>query len=127
MRCGDFVAESSTSFSEDDGLLICKKCEVKRTINTGDSRAAIAIAGMGYGVLATGFLSLFCNVYMVVSVLTWLGAIAYFGMVWRHPESRARMGRQFITATGAAVVGMLLALVNPAVLLLGILATLLGR
>ena len=126
MRCGDFVAESSTSFSE-DGLIICKKCEAKQTINTGDSRAAIAIAGMGYGVLATGFLSLFCNVYMVVSVLTWLGAIAYFGMVWRHPESRARMGRQFITATGAAVVGMLLALVNPGVLLLGILATLLGR
>ena len=126
MRCGDFVAESSTSFSE-DGLLICKRCEAKQTINTGDSRAAIGIAGMGYGVLATGFLSLFCNVYMVFSVMTWLGAIAYVGMVWRHPEYRARMGWQFITATGAAVIGTLMSFVIPAVLLLGLLMALLGR
>ena len=96
---GSFVAESSTSFS-DDGLLICKKCEAKQTINTGDSRAAQGIAGMGYGVLATGMLSVFCNLYLVFSVVTVLGAIAYFSMVWRHPEYRARMGWQFIPATG---------------------------
>jgi serine/threonine-protein kinase len=119
-RCGERSSRATFAYAS-DGTLICKRCETKEALDTGDLRAANGIAGMGYGALASGILSLLFNFYFLPSILAVVGAVTYFANVARHPEYRRRMGWQLPFATICAAVGLLLGVLQPVFYVLVIL------
>jgi serine/threonine-protein kinase len=121
MRCGAFVAESTTTFSQ-DGLIVCNNCAT-RQIQAPVASPPLGVLALGYSVLALSLLSLVWNPYMVFSVLTLLTASGYFAAVLLGSGIRARLGRQFIPATASAALGTLIALSLIALRVIGLLLT----
>ena len=88
-----------------------------------DDRSAVrTIAGMGYGALLVGVLTL-CMTWipylnLVPAVLAIGSAAAFFVNVSRSPEHRRRMGWQLPAATISAAIGLALGLLVPITYLL---------
>ncbi|MFO0711548.1 MAG: protein kinase [Sandaracinus sp.] len=123
-RCQREVPLASLSFA-DDGSQICKSCHSAAVSEDGDRGAVRAIAGMGYGALFVGVLTLcmtwipFLN--LVPAVLAIASAGAFFVNVSRSPDHRRRMGWQLPVATIAAAIGLALGLLVPITYLLVLL------
>ncbi len=115
-RCGREVPLTSLSFA-DDGAKVCKICHSSEVVAEGDRGAVRTIAGMGYGALLAGFLTLcftwvpYLNV--VPAVLAIGSAVAFFVHVSRSPEHRRHMGWQLPAATIASAIGLALGLLVP--------------
>jgi serine/threonine protein kinase len=120
-RCKREVALDTFGFAE-DGSKICKPCLSAEVIEEGDRGAVSTIAGMGYGALLSGVLTL-CMTWipylnLVPAVLAIGSATAFFVNVSRSPEHRRRMGWQLPAATVCASIGLALGLLAPLTYLL---------
>lgn len=126
--CSATIDPTTASYSE-EGRLICKACEARQTIQTGDKRAADAIFGAGIASLVLGIMSLGCNPGFIMTISAiGSGASALFTMM-RHPEYRATLGEgKWMVAGVSAVLGLLLGLVIPGLFTLGLMIALIfGR
>lgn len=119
-KCGAPVRPNEASWSE-DGERICKRCEAVQTIETGDQRAANGIIGGGIGAFFLGLCSICFNPLLVMSFLAIGTGVGTLVTMYRHPEYREKMGWQFPVAIAGAVIGILFALVQPAILVLAML------
>ena len=120
-RCQREVAADSFGFAE-DGAQVCKPCLSREVIAEGDRSAVSTLAGMGYGALLSGVLTL-CMTWipylnLVPALLAIGSAVAFFVNVSRSPEERRRMGWQLPAATIAAAIGLALGLLVPLTYLL---------
>jgi serine/threonine protein kinase len=120
-RCNREVALDTLGFAE-DGSKVCKPCLSAEVIEEGDRGAVSTLAGMGYGALLSGVLTL-CMTWipylnLVPAVLAIGSASAFFVHVSRSPEHRRRMGWQLPAATVCAAIGLALGLLAPLTYLL---------
>jgi serine/threonine-protein kinase len=120
-RCQREVALDTLGFAE-DGSKVCKRCLSAEVIVEGDRGAVSTTAGMGYGALLSGVLTL-CMTWipylnLVPAVLAIGSATAFFVNVSRSPEHRHRMGWQLPAATVCAAIGLALGLLAPLTYLL---------
>jgi serine/threonine-protein kinase len=120
-RCGRTVSRSTLGFAE-DGATVCKRCLSAEVIEVGDRSAVSTIAGMGYGALLSGVVTL-CTSWipywnLVPAALAIGSAVAFFVNVARSPEARRRMGWQLPAATVCAAIGLALGLLAPLAYLL---------
>ena len=116
--CGAAIDASTATYSE-EGQLICKACEAKQTIRTGDKRATDAIYGAALAALGLGLASFACNPGMLLSIAAiGTGSSALFALM-RHPEYRKTLGdTKWTLAWICAPLGLLLGCVVPGLLLL---------
>jgi hypothetical protein len=116
-RCGDFVDASSTLLS-DAGEPICARCNDLADIDQAEQRAAGAIYASSGGAVGFGFLAMFVNPCLVMSIIGVLSGLGTVGLVYRHPEYRARLGSRLPVTLVVAGIGILLSVVAPALQIL---------
>lgn len=74
-RCGDFIDPSAATYNN-DGELVCKRCEAREQIDEGDTRAANTAIGAAFGAVLLAALSWVFNPCLLATIGSTLSALS---------------------------------------------------
>ncbi len=117
--CGVPVDPNAAGYSERGGL-ICKQCEAKETIHTGEQRAATGIVSGAAGAFGAAMLSMCINPFLLVSFVAVGGGIGTLVTLSRHPEYKAKLGARYGFVMAAAILAILIGLAGPCLRILAL-------
>ncbi len=115
--CTEQVDPNLASYS-DAGELVCTRCKASEEVALGDRRASDAILGIAGGGACLALVSICFNPFFVFSGIAIVSSVGAILTLIRHPEYHPYMGWKVSATWALACMGILAAMIRPALFLL---------